>query len=277
MVENVLREVVSELSGLPFVEGIVLGGSRATGMATESSDIDVGIYYDSHLIEFRQLNLIAKKLDDERRENLICSEGEWGNWVNCGGWLTVQGYDVDLILRDIKRVEACVEQTDAGDISMHYQTGHPHAYFNVMYRGELASSKVLYGNEKLKRLKERAECYPEKLKSALLSFFMFEAKFSCTLAKNYMNKEDIYYGIGHMFRSVSALNQVIFALNEIYCLNEKKALKRIKSFPVSPYNYSERANQALILNEENMMEHIEMIEQLCCEAEDLLNQQIRAY
>ena len=26
MVENVLREVVSELSGLPFVEGIVLGG-----------------------------------------------------------------------------------------------------------------------------------------------------------------------------------------------------------------------------------------------------------
>ena len=255
MVENVLREVVSELSGLPFVEGIVLGGSRATGMATESSDIDVGIYYDSHLIDFRQLNLIAKKLDDERRENLICSEGEWGNWVNCGGWLTVQGYDVDLILRDIKRVEACVEQTDAGDISMHYQTGHPHAYFNVMYRGELASSKVLYGNEKLKRLKERAECYPEKLKSALLSFFMFEAKFSCTLAKN----------------------QVIFALNEIYCLNEKKALKRIKNFPVSPYNYSERANQALMLNEENMMEHIEMIEQLCCEAEDLLNQQIRAY
>ncbi len=63
---------------------------------------------------------------------------------------------MDLILRDIKRVEACVEQTDAGDISMHYQTGHPHAYFNVMYRGELASSKVLYGNEKLKRLKEKS-------------------------------------------------------------------------------------------------------------------------
>ena len=44
---------------------------------------------------------------------------------------------------------------------------------------------------------------------------------------------------GHAFRAVSALNQVLFALNEQWCLNEKKAVFRIDVFPIAPENYSQ--------------------------------------
>lgn len=50
-------------------------------------------------------------------------------------------------------------------------------------------------------MKERAEIYPEELRRALISFFMFEAKFSCMLAEGNGRGEDLYYVAGHLFRS----------------------------------------------------------------------------
>lgn len=242
-IENILADITAALSPCPFIKGIVLGGSRATGTATDASDIDVGIYYEKETVDFDRLNEIAQGLDEEHRAGLICREGEWGAWVNCGGWLVIGGVHVDLIFRDIKRVQTVIEQTNEGDISSHYQTGHPHAYIDVMYRGELASSKVLYGADgSFTALKKHAELYPPKLKKALIDFFSFEAGFSCMFAETNANKGDAYYVAGHLFRSVSALNQVLFALNEKWCLNEKKATLRIDSFEKKPDDYSNKVN-----------------------------------
>ena len=44
MIEKLIEKIVHEVSQCTFVKGIVLGGSRATGTANESSDIDIGIY-----------------------------------------------------------------------------------------------------------------------------------------------------------------------------------------------------------------------------------------
>ena len=43
MIEHIFNQITDELSVCPFINGIVLGGSRATGMATDKSDIDIGI------------------------------------------------------------------------------------------------------------------------------------------------------------------------------------------------------------------------------------------
>ena len=45
MIYNIIQSVTEKLSSLPYIEGIVLGGSRARGTHTEDSDIDIGIYY----------------------------------------------------------------------------------------------------------------------------------------------------------------------------------------------------------------------------------------
>ena len=42
--------------------------------------------------------------------------------------------------------------------------------------------------------------------------------------------DDKYYIAGHVFRIVSCLNQVLFACNNAYCINEKKAIKLLETF-----------------------------------------------
>lgn len=270
MVEKVLEKVVAACHNCSFIQAIVLGGSRATGTATEQSDIDIGIYYDSGKVDYEELNAIAKQLDDAHREHLICKEGEWGNWVNCGGWLVINGYHVDMIMRDWTRVKDILQATDEGVCSCHYQTGHPHAYIDVMYRGGLASCKVLYakGNEFLEK-KQQAEVYPPSLKKSLMEFFLFEADFSCMLAEKSAESNDTYYLAGHLFRAVSALNQVLFAFNEQWLLNEKKAVFRVETFLLKPHNYHERVDRIFGLVKTAPSLSVQELRKLCSELKTL--------
>lgn len=248
MVDNIIQLVTEKLSSLSFIEGIVLGGSRARGTHTEDSDIDIGIYYHSESFDLDTINQLAAELDDEHRSNLIAPPGAWGNWINGGGWLIIQGHHVDLILRDIKRVEHVMKDTNQGIVTANYQTGHPHGYISAMYRGELGISKILYAkSDSFCELKKQAETYPSALQKGLAEFFMFEAGFSLMFAKDNIDKDDLSYVCGHCFRSISCLNQVLFAVNREYCINEKKAVRMIEDFKIKPSNYKERVDKVISL------------------------------
>jgi predicted nucleotidyltransferase len=239
----ILDKAVTALAAISGIEAVVLGGSRARGTHSSESDIDIGIYYDNAAFDLVSLNEAAQLLDDGHREDLIVPPGEWGKWVNGGGWLIIDGYHVDFILRDIKRVENVITECREGSISLHYQTGHPHAYINVMYMGELAICKILWDKQGIiSARKSVAEQYPPKLKDAILSFFGFEAEFSLMFAESNAKKNDVYYVTAHIVRSISALNQVLFAANEEYCLNEKKAVGMIDSFKIHPLGYRDKVN-----------------------------------
>ena len=243
-IEQLLTEITAALHLLPCIDAVVLGGSRARGTATATSDIDIGIYYGAVTpIDLDALNAIAQRFDDAHRPNLVTATGGWGPWVNAGGWLTIHGQHVDFILRDTNRVREIVAECEAGHISAHYQPGHPHAYINAMYMGELAVCKVLWdARGDVWALKVRAERYPPALKSALLGYFGFEAGFSATLAHKNAATHDCYYVAAHVVRAISCLNQVIFAYNEQYCINEKRAVAMIEHFACSPRHYQRRVN-----------------------------------
>lgn len=248
MIDNIIQSVTEKLSSLPYIEGIVLGGSRARGTHTEDSDIDIGIYYKSESFDITAINQIATELDDENRNNLVVPPGAWGDWINGGGWLVINGYHVDLILRDIKRVEQIIKDTEQGIVTANYQTGHPHGYISAMYRGELAISKIQYANdENFYEFKKQAERYPTALQKGLTEFFMFEAGFSLMFAENNIDKDDVSYVCGHCFRIISSLNQVLFAINKEYCINEKKAVKMIEDFKIKPSDYKERVDKVISL------------------------------
>lgn len=243
-VEQILESVREALCGFPFVAGIVLGGSRSRGMQTAGSDIDIGIYYDADGLDLCALNAAATELDDEGRDGLVVPPGEWGNWVNGGGWLTVDGFHVDLLLRELGRVRAVVEETERGIFSNNYQTGHFHGYMSCMYRGELAVSRLLWSRDQAFRdLKRQAEQYPEALRKSLMGFFGFEAGFAISFAASNAGSGDRYYVGGNLARSVSCMNQVLFAYNRVYCINEKKAVLMADSFPAVPEHYREKVNR----------------------------------
>lgn len=243
MVEDILKRAVDALSALDFVEGVVLGGSRARGAHKPDSDIDIGVYYDGEKLDIAALNRAAADLDDEGRADLVGPPMSWGPWVNCGGWLTMENMHVDLILRDLKRVQNVIEQTGRGEVSFHYQTGHPHACANVMYRGEMAVCRVLYAKcEKLYALQNEARVYPDIMRENLLNHCLFEAGFSLSIARSTLPRQDLCYTAGHLFRAAACMNQALFALNRAYCLNEKGAAGMIEKMPLHPKDYASRLN-----------------------------------
>lgn len=275
-IENILNEICRELKNIPGIVGIVLGGSRARGTHHEKSDIDIGIYYDeSGGFNTRELSKVAAKLDDEHREDLVTPIGGWGPWVNAGGWLIVQGYHVDFILRDIKRVSQVIDDCLVGNVSTHYHTGHPHGYLNVMYMGEISVCKILADPKgKILELKSKTSPYPQKLKAAIVGYFMFEASFSLMHADDNVDNDDPYYVCGHCFRSISCLNQVLFALNEEYCINEKKAIKMIDGFNIKPRDYKKRVDKIITLvssDKDSTREGIDTLKELVSETKMLLD------
>ncbi|MCY1104201.1 nucleotidyltransferase domain-containing protein [Shouchella clausii] len=247
---ELVAKVGEQLKAVPGIVGIVLGGSRARGTHSADSDIDIGIYYDlSQGFTTEQLDRSVRVLQDcNKEERVVTAIGEWGEWVNAGAWLVINGYHVDLILRDITRVEQAIADCRNGAVSMHYQTGHPHGYVNAMYMGELAISRIQtdpFG--KLAQLKALTDPYPTKLKQALIQFFTFEASFSLMFMEANVDKNDLSYLMGHGYRAIACLNQVLFAKNERFCINEKKAVMMISSFPRKPQHYKQRIDEAITL------------------------------
>ncbi|HWL25380.1 MAG: nucleotidyltransferase domain-containing protein [Niallia sp.] len=274
-VENILQEINNELKDVPGIVGVVLGGSRSRGTNHPTSDIDIGIYYDTSAgFDVRGVSEAATRLDDDHRENLVTSLGEWGAWINGGGWIVVQGYHVDLIFRDIKRVSQVIDDCLQGKVSTHYHTGHPHAYLNVMYMGEISICKILYEcTNQISDLKAKTSPYPKSLKDAIIGYFMFEASFSLMFAKDNVDKDDITYVTGHCFRTISCLNQVLFALNDEYCINEKKAVRMIESFNQKPNNYKKNIDQIVTLissDSDHTSEAVKMLHDLVSETEKIL-------
>ncbi|NMA25599.1 MAG: nucleotidyltransferase domain-containing protein [Clostridiales bacterium] len=273
MVDAILKSVAEKLSFLPYIEGIVLGGSRARGTHAEDSDIDIGIYYNAELFDLGAVNRLAAELDDEHRSNLVVPPGAWGDWVNGGGWLNINGYHVDLILRDIKRVEHIMKDSERGIVTANYQTGHPHGYISAMYRGELAIGKILYAkDERFLALKKRAELYPVALRKSLIDFFMFEAEFSLSFIKANITADDKYYIAGHVFRAVSSMNQVLFACNNVYCINEKKAVVMIEAFKRKPENYARKVNRIFELLGPSPVACRDMVEKLYHDVKQIVSE-----
>ncbi len=236
-----LAALTRRLQAVPGVLGVVLGGSRARGSHRPDSDYDIGVYYSADALDLPALATAAREADDGHRPDLIAPPGGWGNWVDGGGWLTIAGKPVDLILRDLARVEQAVADCLSGTVHAHYQPGHPHAFINVMYAGELAIARPLWDPaRRLQDLQSQLIPYPAALRQALIHLFDFEAGFSLMLAKNYANGADLYYVAAHITRAISCLNQVLFAINGEFCLNEKGAVALIENFALKPSKYQER-------------------------------------
>lgn len=248
-IRDIIQKVQAEMQCVAGVIGVVLGGSRARGTHHANSDIDIGIYYDVEAgFDVNQLSQVAAKLDDEHRENLVTPIGGWGPWVNAGGWLVVDGYHVDFILRDVRRVVAVIDDCLMGKVSTHYQAGHPHGYINVMYMGEVAVCAIISDPQGIiAELKARTHPYPQILKEAMVDYYMFEASFSLMHADHNVDKDDLSYVCGHAYRTIACLNQVLFALNEEYCINEKRAVSMIESFSVKPPQYKDGIERAVSL------------------------------
>ena len=144
-----------ELSLLPQVEAIALGGSRATGRNDEKSDYDVYIYLDSPVEEARRREILTK----------YCRYMEIGNsfWELEDDVTLADGIDMDIIYRNLedfaRGISSVVDDCNAWN-----------GYTTCMWHN-LITSRILFDRSgRLSQLQKKYQIpYPKKLKENIIS------------------------------------------------------------------------------------------------------------
>ncbi|WP_238886129.1 nucleotidyltransferase domain-containing protein [Clostridium sp. YIM B02551] len=278
-IEMILDKIKNSLKRVQGIESVVLGGSRAKGSFSEKSDIDIGIYYsDSSKLDLESLSRIATELDDTHRSNIITKVGEWGPWINGGGWLNVDGIAVDFLLRDLDKVSSVINECLNSKITIDYQAGHPHGFVNTIYVAEVFYCKILLDeNNNIAKLKDKITPYPQAIKRGIVEKFLWEAGFSCTIASKSVAKKDIVYASGCFYRAISCLTQVVYALNETYIMNEKGAIANVRAFKIKPKNFESRVEKifcSLTAKPEDIEILIDQLSGIIKEVEELCKKNI---
>ena len=244
--DDVLQRVVTALADVPGIASIVLGGSRARGTAHANSDYDVGLYYEAaRQLDTDQLLAAVTTLVDEPAAAQVTAIGAWGPWIVGGAWLTVEGCKVDLLYRNLDAAREVIEACRSGEITMHYQAGHPHGFCSAIWMGEIALCKVLRDSgERIAALKAKTVPYPAPLREALIRRFGWEVLFAIENGELAAARGEQTHVAGCAYRALACTAQVLFALNRRYLINEKGALEEAATLPLTIPNLMGLVTQA---------------------------------
>jgi Polymerase beta, Nucleotidyltransferase len=230
-----LDRLTTALAGVPGVAAIVLGGSRARGTDHADSDYDIGLYFsEAQPLDTERLLEATRALVDDPDAADVTPVGGWGPWIVGGGWLSIERRKVDLLYRNIEAVAKVIDACRAGDITMHYQPGHPHGFCSAIWMGEVALCRPLHDpRDAIAKLKVATLPYPLALREALIRRFQWEMLFSIENAELAVSRGEQTHVAGCAYRALACLAQVLFALNGRYLINEKGALQEAAGFALT--------------------------------------------
>jgi hypothetical protein len=232
-----LEELAARLTGVPGVVGVLLGGSRARNAHTAESDTDLGLYYRPPL-DVVALRALARDVAAPGAN--VTQPGEWGPWVDGGGWLTVDGSALDWIYRDLGRVERAWRDAEEGRYAFHAQAGHPLGVPDFAYPGELALGVILAdpGGE-LAELQRRTRVYPPALAERLVAG-LWEADFLVGIARKAVSRSDAAYVAGCLFRLAGVCAHALHGAAGRWLINEKGAVAAAAALPGAPDRFKNR-------------------------------------
>ncbi len=138
--EEFLTATAARLAGLPGVEAVALGGSRAQGPHRADSDWDLAVYYYRGAFD-------PQTLRDLGWAGEVSEIGGWGGGVfNGGAWLTVDERRVDVHYRDLDVVERELSEAEHGRFRIDPLLFHLAGIPSYLVVAELAINRVLHGS-----------------------------------------------------------------------------------------------------------------------------------
>jgi hypothetical protein len=234
-----LRELAGRLTDVPGVVAVLLGGSRARGTHTPESDTDLGLYYRAPL-DVGALNDLARDVAGPAAQ--VTAPGEWGPWVDGGGWLTVDGSAVDWIYRDVGRVERAWSDAEQGRYAFHVQAGHPLGVPDFAYPGEVALGVILADpSGELTALQDRTRVYPPALADRLITG-LWEGDFLVGVARKAVARGDSAYVAGCLFRLVGVCVHALHGAAGRWLIGEKGAVAGAAALPGAPERFGDRVD-----------------------------------
>jgi predicted nucleotidyltransferase len=238
VVDDFIATLVARLSRIGGLVAVALGGSYARGTQRPDSDIDLGLYYrEASPFSIEDIKNLAEEINDAPRP-IVTDFWRWGRWVNGGAWLTVKGQRVDFLYRSLDHLERVIEDCRRGSIESDFYQQAPYGFHSYIYLGELSVCRVLHDPQGvLAQLKESVIPYPQPLKKAIVSQFLWGVEFDLEQAGKFAEQGDVYNATGCLTRCASALVQVVYALNERYFINDKGSMREIAAFELKPADF----------------------------------------
>lgn len=130
--------VADALSGLPGVEAVALGGSRAQGTARPDSDWDVSVYY-RHGFDPASVRSLGWPSE-------LSEIGGWGPVFNGGGKIDVDGQIVDLHYRDLGLIDRIHDAAERGEFTIERLLFHQAGLPSYILLAELGINETLRGS-----------------------------------------------------------------------------------------------------------------------------------
>lgn len=207
-VPRFISDLADLLAAMPGVVAVTLGGSRATGTATPSSDWDLGVYYRGAL-DTRALEALGE----------VHRPGAWGRIMNGGAWLTLDGARVDVLLRDLDVVETWSARAREGvyevDALLGYVAGVPtysllaERAIGLPLRGELPP----------------AGDFPPRLAEAAVPRWRFHVDFTLMHARMRAEKGDVVGAVGQVAKAITEQAHAVLCERRTWVLNEKRIVE----------------------------------------------------
>ena len=213
MRENDEETFADQLSRLPGVVAVALGGSRAAGTHRPDSDWDYALYYRG-----------AFDPDDLRALDLpgtVSELGEWGGGVfNGGAWLTVGGSPADVHYRDLDVVEHELAEAEKGRFRWEPLAFHLAGIPSYLVVAELAVNRVLRGTL------PRPE-YPDLLRENAPAFWRASAARTLAYAKTaYVRRGRVTEAAASVGVAAMQAGHAVLAARGEWVTNEKTLLER---------------------------------------------------
>ncbi len=225
-----INMLYQELSALPQIEAIALGGSRAGAHFDEKSDYDVYLYCTAPVPEDIRREILSK----------YCSYMEIGNhfWEYEDNCVLNNGIDIDILYRDLDDFAAGVARV--------VEEFHPcNGYTTCMWHNLLTCKIICDKTGRLTAAKGRFTVpYPDQLRSniigqnrRLLHTAMPAYRLQITKAAN---RGDIV-SISHRTAAfMESYFDILFALNRMTHPGEKRLIPLcLEHCPILPANFEE--------------------------------------
>lgn len=276
--QKLLDNFTSELKFIDGVKAIVLGGSHAVGLATEKSDLDIGIYYSeqSHF-DIEKIKTIANKLSNNDQPT-VTGFYEWGPWVNGGAWINTAKGEVDLLYKNIDQILKTIDNAKNGIWENSFEQQPPYGFSSIIFLAETHSCIPLYDPENvISKLKDSVKQYPKKLKQSVVQQSLWSAEFTIWQAEKFAAKTDMYNTVGCLTRAMYSIVSTLFALNEIYPMGDKRAIEIVEKTKNKPINFTNKINAILSCDKKSLAENVRLLKLLFNETVELANGQYKPY
>jgi Nucleotidyltransferase domain len=244
---DLLNAMSFQLSKVPGVIAIVLGGSYARRTARPDSDLDIGLYYAKNWPpDIEAIRSCAETISAPNTLPTVVGYYKWGPWVNGGAWIQTPIGKLDLLYRNIEQVQRVIDQSQEGLYDHDYYQQPTFGFVSITYLAETNCCLPLFDPQHwIQKLKRSVEIYPEKLQHKMIVNCLTTAEFTLFHSHGFADRGDILNTVGCLTKIAFVLLQSLFALNLEYYFGDKGSLEAVDRFPLQPRRFSERLQELL--------------------------------